>query len=66
MAVIACILIICATVYSLQQAHYKYLESRRRHAGHLALIAHLEEKLKDIEHVKSKVDSLTLRAGFKL
>lgn len=69
MLLVTCILIcamVCATAYAIQQSHYKYLASRRRHSNHLALITHLEAKLQDLEQLKSKVDSLMIRSGFKL
>ena len=56
-----------------QKKHYEFLESQKKrtdlshYAKHLDLkIEALEISKKDFEEYKKRVDSLTLRAGFKL
>ena len=58
--------IVCLTVLWVQYAHYKQRTLVVSFESARALSAELELKLKEFKTLEDKVNSLTLRAGFKL
>lgn len=68
--IIACVLIIALTVLLAQNTHYDELQTRREYKNTVALTELLEQRLREVEEYKEKVDTLVsqagIRSGFKI
>lgn len=59
------ITILCGSLLYAQKKHYDQINMKMDWTFNEALTEELNKKLKELDEMKKKVDSLLLRAGFK-
>ena len=58
--------LLCITALAIQWSHYHFKKSERDYVDAFRMSEELEVKLILLEDLKKQVDTLNLRAGFKL
>lgn len=58
--------IVCQYLKDAQQDHYDFLDEQKEKKDIIVIYDALEQRLKEFDEYKKRLDTLTLKAGFKL